>query len=151
VKQFIVAIFLCVAFSLLVNAGQRKITYARGDNIFVADIDGAHQKKIATGAWPEISPDGAHVAFNTESDAKTRPGPERHIAVADLADSKVTVLREIPSDNCFGPVWSSDGSQIAFYMMSENDWQIGIVKSDGSGFRFLKKAGPNRNSFWSMS
>ena len=35
--------------------------------------------------------------------------------------------------------------------MSENDWQIGIVKSDGSGFRFLKKAGPNRNSFWSMS
>jgi len=74
-KQFIVAIFLCVAFSLLVNAGQRKITYARGDNIFVADIDGAHQKKIATGAWPEISPDGAHVAFNTESDAKKRPGP----------------------------------------------------------------------------
>jgi TolB protein len=150
-KQFIVAIFLCVAFSLLVNAGQRKIAYARGDNIFVADIDGAHQKKIATGACPEISPDGAHVAFNTESDAKTRPGPERHIAVADLANSKVTVLRDIPSANCFGPVWSSDGSQIAFYMMSENDWQIGIVKSDGSGFRFLKKAGPNRNSFWSMS
>ena len=24
---------------------------------------------------PEISPDGAHVAFNTESDAKKRPGP----------------------------------------------------------------------------
>lgn len=149
-KQFTVAVFLCVAFSAFVNAAQRKIAYARGDNIFVADIDGTHQKKITTGAFPEISPDDAHVAFNTESDAKTRLGPERHIAIADLADGKVTVLRDIPSDNCFGPVWSSDGSQIAFYIMSENDWQIGIVKSDGSGFHFLKKAGPNRNYFWSM-
>jgi TolB protein len=150
-KQVVVAIFLCVAFSLLVNAGQRKIAYARGDNIFVADIDGAHQKKIATGAFPEISPDGARVAFNTEGDAKNRPGPERHIAIADVATGKITVLPNIPSDNCFGPVWSSDDSQLAFYLMSENDWHIGIVKSDGSGFRFLKKAGPNRNSFWSMS
>jgi TolB protein len=34
--------------------------------------------------------------------------------------------------------------------MSEGDWQIGVVKSNGSDFRFLKKAGPNNNSFWSM-
>jgi TolB protein len=149
-KPLAIVSVLCIAFSALGHAGQRKIAYERGDNIFVADIDGTHQKKIATGACPEISPDGAHVAFNTESDAKTRPGPERHIAIADLANGKVTVLRDIPSDNCFGPVWSSDGSQVAFYIMSENDWEIGVVKSDGSGFRFLKKAGPNRNSFWSM-
>jgi len=149
-KQFIVAIFVCVAFSALVNAGQRKIAYSRGEKIFVADPDGTHSKKIADGDWPEISPDGARVAFNTEGDAKNRPGPERHIAIADVASGKVTVLPNIPSDNCFRPVWSRDGNQIAFYIMSEGDWQIGVVKSNGGDFRFLKKAGPNNNSFWSM-
>ena len=149
-KQFIVAIFVCVAFSRLVNAAERKIAYDRGGKIFVADIDGTHSKKIADGSWPRISPDGTRVAFNTEGDAKNRPGPERHIAIADVASGKLTVVPNIPSDNCFGPVWSRDGSQIAFYIMSEGDWQIGVVKSNGGDFRFLKKGGPNHNSFWSM-
>ena len=149
-KQFIVAIFLCVAFTALLNAAQRKIAYDRRGKIFVADVDGTHSKKIADGAWPEISPDGTRVAFNTEGDAKNRPDPERHIAIADVASGKVTVVPNIPSDNCFGPVWSRDGNQIAFYIMSEGDWRIGVVKSNGSDFRFLKKAGPNNNSFWSM-
>ncbi|HEU0273344.1 MAG TPA: hypothetical protein VFQ83_02310 [Candidatus Udaeobacter sp.] len=149
-KALILAILLCVAFSAAGQAAQRKIAFERGNNIFVADMDGTHQMKIATGASPEISPDGTRVAFNTEADAKTHPGPERHIAIVGLANGKVTVLKDIPSDNCFGPVWSSDSRQLAFYIMSENDWQIGVVDSDGEGFRFLKKAGPNRNSFWSI-
>ena len=48
------AIFFCVAFSALVNAGQRRIAYSRGEKIFVADPDGTHSKKIAEGDWPEI-------------------------------------------------------------------------------------------------
>jgi Tol biopolymer transport system component len=88
-KQFTVAISLCVAFSVLVNAGQRKIAFARGKNIFVADADGTHSRKIAEGALPEISPDGRGVAFNTEGDAKNRPGPERHIAIADVANGNI--------------------------------------------------------------
>ena len=84
-KQLIVAIFFCVGFSALVNAAQRKIAYERGEKIFVADADGAHSKKIAEGALPEISPDGTRVAFNTEGDAKNRPGLERHIAIAAVA------------------------------------------------------------------
>ncbi len=87
-KQIIVAIFVCVAFSALVNAAQRKIAYDRVGKIFVADVDGTHSKKIAEGDWPEISPDGTRVAFNTEGDAKNRPGPERHIAIADVASGK---------------------------------------------------------------
>lgn len=118
-KQFIVAAFLCLAFSALANAAQRKIAYDRGGKIFVANADGTHSKKIAEGTWPEISPDGTRVAFNTEGDAKNRPGPERHIAIADVATAKVTVLPNIPSDNCFGPVWSPDGKQLAFSIMAD--------------------------------
>src|SRR6266550_4709609 len=138
-KQLIVAIFLCIAFSALVNAAERKIAYERAENIFVADADGTHSKKIAKGALPEISPDGTRIAFNTEGDAKNRPGPERHIAIADVASGKATVLPNIPSDNCFGPVWSPDGKQLAFSIMTDNAWHLGVVNADGSGFRVLKK------------
>jgi len=139
-KPLTLSIFLCIAFSALSHSAQRKIAYEHRDNIFVADVDGTHPKKIATGALPEISPDGTRIAFNTEGDAKTRPGPERYIAIADLSTGKVTILKEIPSDNCFGPVWSPDGSKLAFSIMAEKEWHLGLVNSDGSGFRFVKNA-----------
>ena len=139
-KPLTLTIFLCVAFSALNHAAERKIAYEHRDNVFVADIDGTHQKKIATGALPEISPDSTRVAFNTSEDSKTRPGPERHIAIADLGTGKVTILKEIPSDNCFGPVWSPDGSKLAFSIMAEKAWQLGLVNADGSGFHFVKNA-----------
>ena len=139
-KRIALFLLVCVAFSALTSAAQRKIAYEHRDNIFVADTDGTHQKKIATGALPEISPDGTRVAFNTDEDSKTRPGPERHIAIADLGTGKVRILKEIPSDNCFGPVWSPDGSKLAFSIMAEKEWHLGLVNADGSGFRFVKNA-----------
>src|SRR5262249_613604 len=133
-------LFACLVFSAVSNSAQRKIAYEQGENIFVADADGKHAKKIAPGALPEISPDGARITFNTEGDAKNRPGPERHIAIADVATGKVTVLPNIPSDNCFGPVWSPDGKQLAFSIMADKAWHLGLVNADGSGFRFVKNA-----------
>jgi len=139
-KRIALFLLVCVAFSALTSAAQRKIAYEHRDNIFVADTDGTHQKKVAAGALPEISPDGTRVAFNTDEDSKTRPGPERHIAIADLGTGKVRILKEIPSDNCFGPVWSPDGSKLAFSIMAEKEWHLGLVNADGSGFRFVKNA-----------
>ncbi len=69
-KPLTLAIFLCIALSALGHAAQRKIAYEHRDNIFVADIDATHPKKIAAGALPEISPDGTRVAFNTDEDSK---------------------------------------------------------------------------------
>ena len=116
-------------------AGPRKMAFERGDNIWVANIDGTSAKTIAAGALPDISPDGARVAFNNEGDAKNRPGPERHIAIADIGTGKVTVLKDIRSDNCFGAVWSPDGKQLAFMIMADKKWQLGLVNADCSGFR----------------
>ena len=74
-KRFAIVLFICLTLSALTNAADRKIAYERGENIFVTNVDGTHPKKIAEGALPEISPDGARIAFNTEGDAKNRPGP----------------------------------------------------------------------------
>jgi TolB protein len=146
-KRFIFALFICLTFFTLSNAAQRKMAFERSENIFVADLDGSHAKKIANGALPEISPDGTRVAFNTEGDAKNRHGPERHIAIVDVASGKVTVLPNIPSDNCFGPIWSPDGKQLAFSIMADKAWQLGLVNVDGSGFRFVKNAGLRPEAF----
>ena len=139
-RKFFVAICLCIAFSVLVDAEQRKIAYNRNGKIFVADVDGTHAKKIAEGSWSVISPDGTRVAFNTDEDAKNRPGPERRIAIADVASGKFSVVPNIPSDNCFGPVWSPDGKQLAFSIMTDNAWHLGLVNADGSEFRLVKNA-----------
>jgi Tol biopolymer transport system component len=101
-----ISLFLTVAG---LSGAQRKIAFERGDNVWIANLDGSDAKKVAAGSLPNISPDATRLAFNTNEDSKTRPGPERHIAIADLASGKVTVLKDIPSDNCFGPVWSPDG------------------------------------------
>src|SRR5207247_11005968 len=146
-KLLAIAIFLCLAFSAPSHAADAKSADEPRENTVVADTDRTHQKKIATGALPEISPDGTRVAFNTEADAKARPGPERHIAVADVASGKVTVLKDIPSDNCFGPVCSPDGSKLAFSIMAEKEWHLGLVNADGAGFRFVKNAGLKSEAF----
>jgi hypothetical protein len=42
------------------------------------------------------------------------PVPERHIAIGDVASGKVTVVPNIPIDNCFGPVCSPDANNSLF-------------------------------------
>lgn len=146
-KRLAICISLFLTLSGLASGAQRKIAFERGDNVCIANLDGSDAKKVATGSLPNISPDATRLAFNTDEDSKTRPGPERHIAIADLASGKVTVLKDIPSDNCFGPVWSPDGSKLAFSIMAEKEWHLGLVNADGSGFRFVKNAGLKSDAF----
>jgi TolB protein len=146
-KRLAICISLFLTLSGLASGAQRKIAFERGDNVWIANLDGSDAKKVAAGSLPDISPDATRLAFNTDEDSKTRPGPERHIAIADLASGKVTVLKDIPSDNCFGPVWSPDGNEIAFSIMADKEWHLGLVNADGSGFRFVKNAGLKSDAF----
>jgi TolB protein len=138
-KQILASLLLFLFSFAGAFAGQT-IAFERGDGVWIANLDGSSPKKIAAGALPDISTDGKRIAFNTEADSKTRPGPERLISVADVATGKVTTFKDIPSDNCFGPVWSPDGSKIAFFIMADKEWHLGLVNADGSGFRFVKNA-----------
>ncbi len=143
------ALILCAVVSAQAADSPRKLAFARGNILYVASLDGSGAKKIATGSWPDLSPDGTKLAFNTEDPSgKT---PERSIAVADVATGKTTVLPNIPSKNCHSPVWSPDGTEILFQIYADKDWHIGIIGADGNGFRFVKRADPGNHSYYSVT
>jgi TolB protein len=147
VKRFAFCISFCIVVGAFAAGPQRKIAFERGNSVWVANLDGTAAKKLVAGSLPNISSDGTRLAFNTDQNSKTRPGPERRIAVADLANGKVTIFKDIPSDNCFGPVWSPDGSKLAFFIMADKEWHLGLVSADGSGFRFVQNAGLKSDAF----
>jgi TolB protein len=125
-------------------APQRRIVFVRDSNIWTANLDGSKPRKLIRGTDPCISPDGQKVAF-TISPAG---GKEvvRHIAVLELSNGSTKVFKETPSNNCFGPVWSPDGSLILFEIFVENHWRVGLLNGDGSGFRFFEM--PFRDPGW---
>ena len=126
-----------------------KLAFERDGTVWIAGLDGKGAKKLANGALPQISPDGTRVAFNTQDpDMKS---PARHIAIADVATGKVTVLDKTPGDNCFGPAWSPDGTKLLFSIFLNSVWQIAVINVDGTGFSVVKKAASKNNSFYSPS
>jgi TolB protein len=130
--------------SVETGAPQGRIVFVRDSNIWTANLDGSKERKLIRGADPCISPDGQKVAF-TISPAE---GKEvvRHIAVLELSNGSTKVFRETPSNNCFGPVWSPDGSQIVFEIYVENHWRLGLLNGDGNEFRFFEV--PSRDPGW---
>ncbi len=139
-KIFALPLFFFFTLTGLADESQRKIAFKRGNSVWVANLDGTVETKIAQGSCPDIAPDGRRLAFNTDKEFTIPNPPKRHIAVADLATNNVTIFEKIPSDNCCRPVWSPDGSKLVFLIWAEERWRLGIINADGSGFYLLKDA-----------
>lgn len=145
-RRFAVLYFLLIATAAFASDAQRKIAFERNSGaVWVANVDGTGAKKIAAGVDPDISPDGTKLAFNTEETKSTK----RFIAVADISTGKVTLFKDVPSDNAFGPVWMPDGKTLLFYIIIDGNWDIALANADGTGFRILHKAKSDSSSFWS--
>jgi TolB protein len=137
-------IFSFILFAVAVVSdtfAAQAIAFERNDAIWIANLDGTAEKKIADGIFPAISPDGTHVAFNTVE--KTGTTYIRHIAVVDVATGKTTVFKDVPSDNSYYPTWSPDGKRILFTLRQNEVWDLGLIDPDGTDFRVLKKGDPN--------
>jgi TolB protein len=98
---------VCIAITLAGFSGttfpaDRPIAFERNNVVYVANLDGTNEKKIADGIFPANSPDGTRVAFNTvEKTSDTTY--VRHIAVVDVATGRVNVFKDVPSENSYLP------------------------------------------------
>ncbi len=141
-KKIIALAFVLITSTVAAFAGERRIAFERSDAVYVANPDGTAEKKIADGIFPAISPDGTQVAFNTVE--KTSDTTYiRHIAVTNVATGTTTVFKDVPSDNSYYPTWSSDGKRILFTLRQNEVWDLGLLNSDGTDFRVLKKGAQN--------
>ena len=106
-KRIMLAVALA-GFSTTAFPADRPIAFERNNAVYVANLDGTNEKKIADGIFPAISPDGTRVAFNTvEKTSDTTYA--RYLAVADVATGKVIVFKDVPSENSYYPSWTADG------------------------------------------
>lgn len=102
--------------------------------------DTAKPQRITDGAFTvgsfDWSPDGKSIAFDHRIDPDAARGGTADISVVSLDDRKVRrlVTQEGPDSN---PVWSPDGSRIAFQTAMANQWfffsnaRIAIVPAAG--------------------
>jgi TolB protein len=143
----IIALALAPQVSFTADAGapQAKIAFERDSNVWIANTDGTRGRKLIMGDDPCIAPDGTKVAFTMTP--PVRKDVERYIAVVDVETGTTKIFKDVPSDNCFGPVWSPDGSKILFEIFVDNHWRLGLANADGSGFGFFKI--PFREQGWS--
>ena len=82
---------------------------------------------MVNGSAPAFSRDGASLAY------LTREGGEMSLMRATTSDpSHATVVRKGP-ERIDAPALSPDGSRLAFQMMPNDDWEIYVINSDGSG------------------
>jgi len=94
-KGIILLAFSLAASSATAFSGERQIAFERNSAVYLANLDGTGERKIADGIFPAISPDGTRVAFNTVE--KTSDTTYiRHIAVTDVATGKTTVFQGCP-------------------------------------------------------
>jgi len=132
-----IILFAFALTSVTAFAADQYIAFERNNAVYIADLDGTNEKKVADGTFPAISPDGTRVAFNTvEKTSDTTY--VRHMAVVDVATDKVNVFKDVPSNNSYYPSWTTDGKQILFTTRPHEVWDLVVVNSDGTNFHGLK-------------
>src|SRR6266480_4808360 len=147
-KKILFAMFFAVFGTAAAFGAPRLIAFERNQAVWIANLDGTGEKKIADGIFPAISPDGTRVAFNTvEKTSDT--SYVRHIAVVDVATGKLNVFKDVPSDNSYYPSWTADGKQILFTTRPHEVWDLAAINSDGTNFHVLKPGVQNEVTCYS--
>src|SRR6266568_5187297 len=126
-RRIIELLFALAASPASVFCGDRHVAFERNDAIYIANLDGTDEKKIADGIFPAIPPDGTRVAFNTVE--KTGTTYVRHVAVVEIETGKITVFKDVPSDNSYYPTWSADGKRILFTLRQNEIWDLGLINA----------------------
>lgn len=96
---------------------------------FVSNLDGSDVIALGPGAFPNLSPDGQRVVYR---------GADEGTYVRDLATGVAQLLPGSQQPDVYDnwPMWSPDGSQIAFYRVSGNHiFDLYVMDADGGNLR----------------
>jgi Tol biopolymer transport system component len=97
--------------------------WKRGHQIYVVDVASGETRQISAvgGCEPRFSPDGTKVVY-----VHRRPREDKSVSAIvehDLATGEEAVLVDWPALN-YDPVYSPDGSEIAFASTMTGSWEI---------------------------
>ena len=117
--------------------GSRLLTFLNCDESDLYAFETAsQQEKVLTTAlgfegWPEISPDGKTVAFQSIPGDRVAWVPERSSLVAmpvpAIAGTQISKL----SPGVYEARWSPDSEKIAFLQLSGNSFSLNLIKGSG--------------------
>jgi TolB protein len=136
-KRMSLLLFALTVSAATLFSDNRHIAFERDQAVWIANLDGTGEKKLADGLFPAISPDGTRVAFNT-TEKTSDTTYARRIAVVAVATGKIDVFKDVPGDNSYYPSWTTDGKQIFFTTRPHEVWDLVVVNSDGTNFHVLK-------------
>ena len=119
-----------------------------GRRLWVVDSTGGNERELTSGLEdrnPSISPDGQSVVFE-------RWGAESvDLYTVPLAGGTALPLTNTPGVNEWHPVWSPDGTKIAFTGIPDNtlNRDIYVINADGTGQqRLTTDAAPDEEPSW---
>ena len=132
-KKIILLAFAVASVAATAFSADRHIAFDCNNAVYIANLDGTGEKKVADGIFPAISPDSTRVAFNTvEKTSET--SYVRHMAVVEVPTGKLNVFKDVPSDNSYYPSWTADGKQILFTTRPHEVWDLVAINSDARIF-----------------
>jgi Tol biopolymer transport system component len=103
-----------------------KVCFTRGEYVFVKDMKTGVEKRLVKGSYPAVSPDGTTLAYSVDS-ATPSGDMKREIKLMDLASGKVTSVASLEKYLAYGGAWSPDGSKLAFNVLVDKEWEIGVI------------------------
>jgi len=102
-------------------------------HISVLNLDDNSEQPIGPGTWPALSPDGSHLAYSGADG----------LYIVDLTTGEKKHLSRTNA-NDYNPLWSPDGTQIAF-VRGASAFEIFLIEADGTNLRALTN-GPTYES-----
>ena len=118
------------------------------DEMFLIDADGTNLTQITNtegGAYgagrPVWSPDGSQIAFTRFRDldpAPTVSNVDTELLVVNSDGTGQMIVADTHGDD-HSPVWSPDGTRIAFHHSTQSTTKIMLVNADGTGQRALAR------------